>query len=292
MADLRFVSKRTTFLCILHVAWMRVALRSLSIAKATLRANTPRQVAWILMVASYVFMKALNCLHIRHQACTRMMISRTFLKCCLAWKPRTHRVIIDAACCRWKERFSSNFSSTPCLKYMRVLPISNCFLPSAPAGGKTSATMILQASRKSSLGKLLPLGRRILKRWMNSLRGIRAGNPARHTLMASITPAQRSWSTTMALFTSDADLFLFGLMHRTYCTSVLLTVCISSAKEFLNFVTTVALPWLDLAPGAKSACSSGSLKHSARMLFPDSAKSWITSSETASLLRSSHPVAV
>lgn len=62
---------------------------------------------------------------------------------------------------------------------------------------------------------------------MKSFRGMRAGKPAREMRMASMTPAHLNWSRTIALSISVGDLFLFGLMHRTYCVVVWPMVSIS-----------------------------------------------------------------
>eukprot|EP00971_Amphidinium_carterae_P052499 1033417-Amphidinium_carterae.1 len=127
------------------------------------------------------------------------------------------------------------------------------------------------------------------KRCANSVKGIRAGKPARDMRIASITPAHRSCSTTMLLSTSCADLFLFGFMHRTYCVLVCPIVSMSCTSEVLNFEATVFEAAL---PGALSESAAATGKRLLISAFWDRRKSRTTSSERVSLLRSSQPVAV
>ena len=76
-------------------------------------------------------------------------------------------------------------------------------------------------------------------RTINSLWKSLLGNPAREIRIASITPAQRSCSTTMPIVNASFDLIAFGLMHRTYWTLVAPMVSINWESCVLNFVDTV-----------------------------------------------------
>eukprot|EP00443_Scrippsiella_acuminata_P011625 CAMPEP_0115305836 /NCGR_PEP_ID=MMETSP0270-20121206/72246_1 /TAXON_ID=71861 /ORGANISM="Scrippsiella trochoidea, Strain CCMP3099" /LENGTH=94 /DNA_ID=CAMNT_0002724091 /DNA_START=172 /DNA_END=456 /DNA_ORIENTATION=- len=94
----------------------------------------------------------------------------------------------------------------------------------------------------------------------------------------------------MGLSTSLGDLFLFGLMHRTYCVSVFPMVSINSFREFLNFVATVSAAFL--APVSALGASSPSPKTDEIKALSDFCIISTTSIDIESLFRSSQPVVV
>lgn len=81
----------------------------------------------------------------------------------------------------------------------------------------------------------------------NCLWKILFGKPSLVIRIASITPAQRSCSTTIFMLKSWFDFIGLGLMHRTYCTLVAPMVPINCPSWFLNLVDTVvwfSIPFL------------------------------------------------
>mmetsp|Transcript_161599 Transcript_161599/g.392392 ORF Transcript_161599/g.392392 Transcript_161599/m.392392 type:complete len:203 (+) Transcript_161599:132-740(+) len=202
---------------------------------------------------------------------------------------------------------------------MRVLPIS--YRPSLLAGDKAIISLrqasplsapLLRAARAAlafaatpgscpaaaafARAKSSPAAPRAstAKRWTNSWTGMRAGKPARETWMASMTPAQRSCSSTMGLSTHSGDFCLFGLMHLTYCEVVFEMVSMSCASDVLNFVATVSEP--PLAPffseSPPPSPFGASAKAPATRPSAELRMSRSTSSEMTSRLRSSQPSVV